>query len=449
MILGDGSIGFADFLLFMHGQHPTVAQKRGVRGPTAINVALANQHLQGPTAKVGDSTTAGGDGYTSRPPSSPLGTSTESPSSRLPARSKSSPGAPPGGAGAWGNDNILLFNDRAQVSDFTSPAHLRPLSGCGFRHDNGLGFGGSGSLAAAAALAAALPPQPKRHVRVKRGEFAGFDRYRRPRVAADSPHCQTSGRQRLHLTGHSHVGAATARLGTGVLPASTAASGASGAALSVASKHTVNGLRVPCASHPYRGDAVRRLAETSASRTAAAASQRLLTYVADAYAQQDWVRANRVAGEQLRRAARDECGRAVRGRAVLWRTDAGEASAGPNEALVPSGPGYWDPSREHLHLLAFAPAPPQLGRPKTSACSSAHVSRRGEALGLRAGGSSCSSGRRLMDEGPATAAGAVDAWGAAGAASRPGSPQSPMQSPQWPAPQPQPQHSPPGAAEGE
>jgi len=47
----DGFVGFADFILFMHGQDPNEAMKRGLKGPKTINVALTNSHLRGSAAK--------------------------------------------------------------------------------------------------------------------------------------------------------------------------------------------------------------------------------------------------------------------------------------------------------------------------------------------------------------------------------------------------------------
>ena len=67
---GDGFVGFADFILFMHGQDPKVAQKRGIRCPRAVNVALTNSHLQGPSAKVAameQQQQGGGSGTTTNP----------------------------------------------------------------------------------------------------------------------------------------------------------------------------------------------------------------------------------------------------------------------------------------------------------------------------------------------------------------------------------------------
>jgi len=69
----------------------------------------------------------------------------------------------------------------------------------------------------------------------------------------------------------------------------------------------------------------------------------------------------------------------------VWRTDAGggqgegvhqddELNGGSGVqwdqtkgvGLVPTGPRYWDPSREHLHIEAFSPQPPSLGKPGRS-----------------------------------------------------------------------------------
>ena len=38
---GDGLVGFADFILFMHGEDPNVAAKRGISGSRALNVRIS------------------------------------------------------------------------------------------------------------------------------------------------------------------------------------------------------------------------------------------------------------------------------------------------------------------------------------------------------------------------------------------------------------------------
>ena len=43
----DGRVGFADYIVFLHDQDPTVAHKRGVTGRRAQNVATQNSHLNG------------------------------------------------------------------------------------------------------------------------------------------------------------------------------------------------------------------------------------------------------------------------------------------------------------------------------------------------------------------------------------------------------------------
>jgi len=341
----------------MHGQDPKVAEKRGIRGPAAINLALANQHLQGPNAK-GNPNTLGNS--LAGPPFSPMNPTRGPPT--MPENN---------------NNNALPFDQRAQVDSSMTSAQLSSPDqsrGFSFNHDNGLGFGGSVSPAAASTLAANLPLQQKRHMRVKRGEFAGFDRYRGPRLAANKAGTTRattplSGRSRPGTPGFATVNGAKSSLAG----ATTTTSGG-------LSNKTINGVRVPSARYPYRGDTVKSLSEESAAKSSFGDRERLLTYVADVYQQHDAHRAERIALEQRNRRQRDACGHAITGRAVLWRTDAGEPLATPHEVLVPAGPVYWDASRAHLHELAFADDPPALGRPRPSSSSSSRES----SLGSRA-----------------------------------------------------------------
>lgn len=340
---GDGYVGFADFVLFMHGQDPKVAEKRGICGPAAINVALANQHLHGPNAK----------GFPSAG------------SINLASPSFSPSNATRRGQFTLLENNTLQFDQQAPVPSSMTPA--QPSSpdqsrGFSFNHDNGLGFGGSVSPSSAASLAAKLPLQQKRYMRVKRGEFAGFDRYRSPRLAAKS----STGRATTPLSDRSRPGTpgfATVNVARSSFAGATTTTGGFG-------NKTINGVRVPSARYPYRGDTIKSLSEESQAKSSITDRERLLTYVADVYQEQDAHRAERVALEQQNRRQRDARGHAISGCAVLWRTDAGEPLETSHEVLVPAGPVYWDSSRAHLHELAFADEPPALGRPRPTSSSS-------------------------------------------------------------------------------
>lgn len=301
---GDGMIGFADFILFMHGQDPKVAQKRGIRGPRAINVALVNKHLQGD--------------YTKKLPSNDdfhveVSSSSSPPSSSTINAMKSN-----------NERNILLFDNRKMLT----PQGRRDSS---ILRDTSHGKN------------AKLSFHDKNYLRKKRGDFVNFDQFRSSRQGdrRASPNGATGGSLSASAkeTRPSTVGSVTSK-----------------------ATKTLRGVPVSGSGFDYYGDQVSLQASRSITAKHESECASMFDYMGEVFHRQDQDRTQRIRKNARERARMNTIGRDVIGKAVIWRTDAGEPG-GDIASLVRAGPCYWDPSREHLHVHAFSDNPPPLGRP--------------------------------------------------------------------------------------